>query len=150
MATINKSALHHEVADADALLEIRKSQAQIVARGFNLYRSLIAELMLLSGKPLMLDELETLLDQSNFEMESKVRRDKLNAIYMKIISLPARINAANNLSKMLAILIRTDSHLLTSKKSMFTVNQINESLSKMELRIRKNLDSILRPVYAEN
>lgn len=149
MADMRKVALHRETAEADALLEVQKSQAQAIDRGYELYSSLLSELMLASGDPGMYDELKTLLDQSNFEIESRIRKEKLNAIYHKVISLPTRVQAAKNLTNMLVILHRMESQPLASNMSNSAINQINETLAKIGQKVRKNLDSISRPVIKE-
>ncbi|MDB5745139.1 MAG: hypothetical protein JWR68_3454 [Polaromonas sp.] len=142
MDDMNKMALHREAADADALLELRKSHTQAIERGYKLYSSLLNELTLASGDPVTSGELETLLDQSNFEMESKIRMDKLKAIYHKVISLPARIDAAKNLCDMLVMLNRMESQSLPTSKSNAAFDRINEALAKIRKNVRKNLDSI--------
>ena len=149
MANLNKVVLPRDAADADALIEISKSQAEAIDRGYESYGRLLDELMRVSGDPAMFNELETLLDQSNFEIESKIRKNKLNAIYLRVISQPARINMASNLSKMLGILIRMDSLTLTSGKSNAAVDRVNDCLAKIEQKVRKDLDSFSRPVGAE-
>ena len=146
---MRKADLHRETADAEASLAVQKSQAQAIARGYQLYSSLLSELTLASGDPAMVDELETLLDQSNFEIESKIRKDKLNAIYHQVISLPARFRAAKNLSDMLAILMRVESQTMASKKSDTAVNRINETLAKIGQKVRKDLDAISKPMIKE-
>ena len=146
---MRKVALHRETADTDALLEVQKIQAQAIDRGYQLYSSLLSELTLASGDPAMYGELKTLLDQSNFEIESKIRKDKLNAIYHKVISLPARVHAAKNLSDMLAILMRMESQAMASNKSDSAVNRINETLAKIGQKVRKDIDSISKPMIKE-
>ena len=146
---MKKVALLRETADADALLEVQKSQAQAIDRGHQLCSSLLSELTLASGDPAMFDELKTLLDQSNFEIESKIRKDKLNAIYHKVISLPARVRAAKNLSNMLTILMRMESQAMPSNKSDAAFNRINKTLAKIGQKVRKDLDAISKPMIKE-
>ena len=146
---MKKAALHQKTAQADALLAVQKSQAQAIDRGYQLYSSFLSELTLASGDPSMYDELKTLLEQSDLEIENKIRKDKLNAIYHNVISLPARVRAAKNLINMLVILHRMESQPLASNMSNVAVNQINETLAKIGQKVRKDLDAISRPVIQE-
>ena len=141
--------LHRETAEADALLEVQKSQTQAINRGYQLYSTLLSELTLASGDPAMYDELKTLLDQSNFEIESRIRKEKLNAIYHKVISLPTRVHAAKNLTNMLVVLHRMESQAMASNKSDAAVNRINETLAKIGQKVRKDIDSISKPMIKE-
>jgi hypothetical protein len=144
MTEMEKATLHPEMAEG--LLELRKSQAQAIDRGYALYSSLLNELMLECDNAELFGELETLLDQSNFEIGSKIRMDKLMAIYHKVISLPGRVKAGNNLSKMFVILHRMESQALTANKiGAAGINRANDSLGKIAQKVRKGLDSISKP-----
>ena len=149
MDDIEKFALDREAADAEEALEIRKRQVEDIVRGRQLFFSLLDELTLACDDPSMFDELESVLDQSNFEIESKIRKDKMKAIYLKVISLPARVKAFGNLTDMQAVLNRMEAQSLAVDKANPITDRMNSCLDEIGRKVRKNLDSISKPVSKE-
>ena len=86
------------------------------------------------GGAAMFDNLETLLDPSNFEINSKVRRNKLRAIFRKVNSHPARIKAAVTLINGQDKLIRIKRNACVLDKpdaSQKGMGQVFEDLGKI-------------------
>lgn len=108
MADMKKGASQRVTEDAEARKAILKSQAEDIALLRKLCSSLMEQLQRDCGGAAMGDDLETLLDPSNFEINSKLRQDKLNAVYRKVISRPDRIKAAIKLFGMQEKLIRME------------------------------------------
>lgn len=107
MAHMKKGASSRVAEDAEARKAISKSQAEAIALLRGLYSSQLEALERGCGGDEMFD-LETLLDPSNFEINSRLRQDQLNAVYRKVISLPDRIKAAKKLIDILEKLIRME------------------------------------------
>jgi hypothetical protein len=149
MEDIKKVALDRKAADAEEVLEIRKRHKEAIAQGRQLVTTLLDELTLAGGEPAMFDELETLLDQSNFEIESKIRKDKLMAIYLKVISLPARVKALNDLTGMLKILHRLETQAQGVNKSTPATDRIDACLAEIGRMAREKRDSVSEPVSKE-
>ena len=81
-------------------------------------------------------DLETLLDPSNFEMNSRLRQDQLNAVYRKVISLPDRIKAAKKLIDILERLIRMEREAYGLDQPDPPQKGIEEVLSDLGKKIR--------------
>jgi hypothetical protein len=107
MADMKKGASSRVTEDAEARKAILKSQAEDIALLRELYSSHLEALERDCGGAATFD-LETLLDPSNFEMNSRLRQDQLNAVYRKVISFPDRIKAAKKLIDILERLIRME------------------------------------------
>ena len=146
MEDIKKVALPYGAVDANAWPDVQARQEEDLVRAYKLLASLIDELRLAGGDPAMFDELATLLDPSNFEIGSKIREKKLHVIYLKVISLPARVKAFKNLIDMLVTLNRMESQLASANMSNSAVDRINECLARIGQKVRKDLDSIAKPV----
>jgi len=117
--------------------------------GHKLISSIMDELEHGFGKPLSANHLAELLDQSNFEIESKVRKDKLNAVACRVIALPTLFKVFNAVLDMQKIFFRLERQAVDTGKNDLAVQKINEVLAKFERQVRKDLDSIAQPLTQE-
>jgi hypothetical protein len=136
MADIKEAASAGVTVDAEVRQAILKSQAEDIAKLRKLCSSLMGELERDCGGAAMVDDLETLLDPSNFEINSKVRQDQLNAVYRKAISLPDRIKATTTLIGMQEKLIRMEREAHGLDKPDAPQKGIEEIFSDLGKKIR--------------
>jgi hypothetical protein len=140
MANMKEGASHRVPVDGEARQAILKSHAEDIAIFRALCSSLMKELERDCGGAAMVEEINTLLDPSNFEINSKVRQDKLNAVYRKGISLPDRIKAATALVSMQEKLIRMEREAYGLDKPDAPQKGIEEFLSDLGKKIRAQRD----------
>lgn len=101
----------HVVVEANAtvlaniLLELRTN----IRRARILFQNLLAELEAQVAAPGLFEQLGELLDESDDGDESgRVKADKLNEIYRKVISLPSRVESAKKLTETLEKLVKME------------------------------------------
>lgn len=115
---------------------------------YRLISSLMDEIELAFGEPLLC-QLSEVLDQSNFEIESKVRKDKLNAIFQRVIALPTFCKVLNTVLAMQESLLRFELQALDNEKNKRGSERLQKRLGKFEQKARKALNSIAQPVTQE-
>ena len=113
-----------------------------------LISSLLDEIELAFGEPLLY-QLPEVLDQSNFEIESKVRKDKLNAIFQRVIALPTFCKVLDTVLAMQESLLRFELQALDNEKNKRGLERLHKLLGKFEQKARKALNSIAQPVTQE-
>jgi hypothetical protein len=138
MANMKEGASRRVPVDAEAKQAILKSQAEDIALLRKLYSSHLEALERDCGGAEMSD-LETLLDPSNFEMNSRLRQDQLNAVYHKVISLPDRIKRAKKLIDILEKLIRMEREAYGLDQPAPLQNGSEEILSDLGKKIRAHI-----------
>ena len=136
MADMKGTASDRRAEDDRARQALHKSQVEDIARLRKLCSCLMDELERDGGDAVTVDELRELLDPSNFEMNSKVRQDKLNAVYRKVISLPDRIQKATTLFGILDKLIRMEREAHGLDKPEAPPKGIEEILAGLNEKIR--------------
>lgn len=136
MADMKEGASHRATVEAKARQAIPESQAKDIAMLRQLYSSQMEALERDCGGAAMFDDLETLLDPSNFEINSRLRQDKLNAIYHKVISRPERIKAAIKLFGVQEKLIRMEREAYGLDQPEPPQKGIEEILDDLNKKIR--------------
>jgi hypothetical protein len=139
MENMKAGASHRVTVDAEAKQAILESQAEDIVMLRKLYSSQLEALKRDCGGAGVVDDLETLLDPSNYEMNSKHRQDQLNAVYRKVISLPDRIKAAKKLIDMLEKLIRMEREAYGLDQPEPPQKGIEEVLSELGKKIRAHI-----------
>lgn len=120
-AVVNKAAVNREVnskqslteqqvveANAQAQATIRLTHRGTIARNNRLMLSLLAELEGTTDNVELFEKLGELLDESGPDANGNWKKDRLNEIYQKVISMGGRVDNAKKLVEMLEKLVKLE------------------------------------------
>lgn len=120
-ALVNAAAVNAEVnaektltekvvvdANADLQATVRLGHRKDIARSRSLFACLMDEMELTTGNKALFEQLGSLLDETSESDSGRIRQDKINEIYSKVISLPGRVDSAKKLVEMLEKLVRME------------------------------------------
>jgi hypothetical protein len=106
-----RKAANQEVvveANADLQFRVRMAHRTDIGRARSLFGKLLAELEIVTDNKELYEQLGELLDESGPDSNGTWRKDKINEIYRKVISLSGRVSDAKSLSDMLERVVKLE------------------------------------------
>ena len=117
--------------NAQAVSIILIAQKGSIQRSHTLFAGLMSELELTTANRELFEQLGELLDNTSKDEDGKVRQDKLNEIYRKVISMPGRVDAAKKVIEMLEKIVRMEREAFGVDKQDGESNPIDVALKAM-------------------
>lgn len=117
--------------NAQAVAIILIAQKGSIKRGHALFAKLLDELELTTANKALFEQLGKLLDKTSESDSGRVRQDKLNEIYSKVIALPGRVDSAKKLVEMLEKLVRMEREAFGIDKEDSTESAIDTALNTL-------------------
>lgn len=128
-----KTLTEKVVVEANAELQatIRLGHRKDIAKSRDLFANLMNELELTTANKALFEQLGALLDETSESDSGRVRQDKLNEIYSKVIALPGRVDSAKKLVEMLEKLVRMEREAFGIDKEDSTESAIDIALNTL-------------------
>lgn len=117
--------------NAQAVAIILIAQKGSIKRGHALFANLLDELELTTANKALFEQLGKLLDKTSESDSGRVRQDKLNEIYSKVIALPGRVDSAKKLVELLERLVRMEREAFGVDKEGSTESSIDKALNAL-------------------